>query len=465
MIAWNSRRFMENNYLLLVGIASLFVGIIGVFHTLAYQGMPIFKGYGTDLATQLWVSARYLQSFSLLIAPFFLHRRLRPRLTFAIYLGVFLILLLSIFAWDIFPTCFEEGEGLTSFKIISEYVISMIFLLAMAALIWQKDHFDRWVLYLLSASILFMVAAEFLFTLYMHPYGASNLVGHVFMIFSFYFLYRALIHTGLRNPYNLLFRNLKLSEGALRESEARYRLLSEHLEEKVEEKVNELKLAQRLASIGQMVSVVAHEVRNPLQNISMGIDALRKEVGDHRELAQILEEIDYGISSLTSIISELLEYSRPTQLNTTTWHIAEIIERALRALAEKFKGIEVHIDLEQDQMVVPLDAPKMIRVLVNLLSNSAEAMSGQGSIWITSRFSLHDGKSFLNLSIRDNGPGISPQDLDRIFEPFFTTKARGTGLGIPICQKIIEAHHGTIRFQSALQEGTTVEIVLPAVVN
>ncbi len=153
-IAWNSRRFLENNYLLFLGIAYLFVGVIDLVHTLAYKGMEVLPGYGANLPTQLWVAARFLEGVSLLLAPWFLNRRLNYAAVFAAYSLVFTLLLLSIFYWRIFPVCFVEGVGLTPFKKISEYLICVILAGAMAFL-WRNRHeFDPAVLRLIVWSII-----------------------------------------------------------------------------------------------------------------------------------------------------------------------------------------------------------------------------------------------------------------------------------------------------------------------
>ena len=126
ILAWNTRRIMDNNYLLFIGIAYLFIGALDLVHTLGYRGMGIFHGYTANLPTQLWVAARYMESLSLLIAPLFLARRLRADLVLIIYALVTALVLGSVFYWHIFPTCFVEGIGLTPFKKISEYIISII---------------------------------------------------------------------------------------------------------------------------------------------------------------------------------------------------------------------------------------------------------------------------------------------------------------------------------------------------
>jgi len=216
ILAWNSRRILDNNYLLFVGISFLFIGALDLVHTLAYRGMNVFQGYETNLPTQLWIAARYMESLSLLIAPVFLVRRLRANLVLMAYALATFLVLGSVFYWHIFPTCFVEGVGLTPFKKISEYVISIILIGAITVLFQKRKEFDESVFRLLVASIAVTIAAELAFTFYIHAYGFSNMVGHYFKIISFYLIYKAIIETGLVKPYSLLFRNLKQGEEALR---------------------------------------------------------------------------------------------------------------------------------------------------------------------------------------------------------------------------------------------------------
>jgi len=249
-VAWNSRQFLDNNYLLFIGIAYLFVGAFDLIHTLAYKGMGVLPGYGANLPTQLWIATRYIESLSLLIAPVFIGRKLRPSLVLTGYLLVTAVVLGTIFYWDIFPDCFIEGVGLTPFKKISEYLISVILAGSIALLVRKQKAFDRHVLQLLVASILLTIAAELAFTFYVSVYGISNLFGHFCKIISFYLIYKAVIETGLRKPYDLLFRDLKQSEEAQREAR-------DDLEVRVEERTAELgasesrlQVAQRIAQIG-----------------------------------------------------------------------------------------------------------------------------------------------------------------------------------------------------------------------
>jgi PAS domain S-box-containing protein len=246
MVAWNSRRFMQNDYLLFLGIAYLFVGGLDLIHLLAYEGMGVFRGYrGANLPTQLWISARYVQSVSLVAAPLFLKRRLRLNVIIPAYASLFFVLILSIFFLGVFPACFVEQTGLTTFKKVSEFVIIGILLVSLVLLLRQRDRFDPKVLRFISWSIGLTMISEFLFTLYAGPYEAVNMMGHFLKLISFYFIYKALIEIGLKEPYNLLFRDLKQREQELQaardeletrvrqrtaqlaESEERFRMMAE----------------------------------------------------------------------------------------------------------------------------------------------------------------------------------------------------------------------------------------------
>ena len=216
MIAWNSRRFLDNNYLLFIGIAYLFVSGLDLTHTLAYKGINIFQGNETNLSTQIWIATRYVQSLSLFIAPFFFGRKLKTNYVFLGYTVVTSFLLISIFYWDIFPVCFIEGVGLTPFKKISEYIISLILLGSIFLLLKNRSEFEIDVLQWVVRSIIMTIVSELSFTFYIDAYGLSNLIGHFFKILAFYFTYKAIIQTGLTKPYDLLFRNLKQSEERFR---------------------------------------------------------------------------------------------------------------------------------------------------------------------------------------------------------------------------------------------------------
>lgn len=212
MVCWHSRKYLDNNYIFFLGVAYLFVAGIDFIHTLSYKGMGAFHSENANIPTQLWIGARYLQSLSLLAGLFFLRKSLSSARLFCSYLLIVTLFLISVFYWRIFPDCFIQGVGLTPFKKISEYVISVILLITIVLLLKNRELFEPKVLRLLLISIVLTIGSELAFTFYVSVYGLSNLVGHFFKISAFYLIYRAIIETGLIRPYDLLFRNLKMSE-------------------------------------------------------------------------------------------------------------------------------------------------------------------------------------------------------------------------------------------------------------
>ena len=216
VIALNSRKFLENGYLLLLGIAYLFVGGIDILHTLAYKGMGIFQSDGSNLATQMWIAARYLESISLIIAPVFLKKKFRFELAFSLYFLYMLLIVCAIFVWKIFPVCYVEGKGLTPFKKISEYVIACILGGAVLTLVFKKDAFDERIFSYIVVSVILTIFSELMFTFYFSVYDMFNLIGHFFKILSFYFIYKAIIEKGIVQPFDLMYRNLKQSEMELK---------------------------------------------------------------------------------------------------------------------------------------------------------------------------------------------------------------------------------------------------------
>jgi len=214
VIAWNSRKNIDNSFFLVIGISFIFIGFIDLLHTLAYTGMGIFIGYGSNLPTQLWIAARYLQAFSFLYAALLVNKKVNPNNLVIIYTIITSILVFLIFN-RLFPDCYIEGSGLTPFKIISEYIIISILFLTIFIMYKFRKEFNKKIFIFMVLSIITTMIAELAFTFYVSTYGLSNLIGHIFKIIAFFLLYKAIIEIGLENPFNLLFRKLKRSETSL----------------------------------------------------------------------------------------------------------------------------------------------------------------------------------------------------------------------------------------------------------
>lgn len=213
-IIWNSRHLIDNNYFLFTGIAFLFFALLDSIHLLGNKNMGIFPEYG-NLGPTFYIASRYVLSISLLIAPLFINRKLSTNLMFAIYSLVTLLILLSIFYWRIFPACIVDGVGLTTFKIISDYIICLILMGAIGMLLLNRQSFDSRVLWIIVSSIILFIATGLTFTLYTDPFGITNMVGHLFQVASFYLVYFAFIETSLTKPQEILFRTLKQNEEKL----------------------------------------------------------------------------------------------------------------------------------------------------------------------------------------------------------------------------------------------------------
>lgn len=217
MFAWNTRENIHNSSLTLLGAAYLTIGALDLLHTFSYKGMGVFQSYGANTATQLWIAARYIEGITLAVAPVVAARKFTMDKALIVYLSLFGLVLATVFFRPVFPTCFVEGVGLTPFKKISEYIIAVILVAALVALKRHRQYYDAAVFKLLAASIAFTIVSEMMSTFYISVYGVSNLMGHVFKLVSFWLIYKAIIETGLRQPFSVLFRELANSERRFRD--------------------------------------------------------------------------------------------------------------------------------------------------------------------------------------------------------------------------------------------------------
>jgi PAS domain-containing protein len=219
-LAWNGRRFLESHYILLIGISALFVGVIDLFHALAYKGAGIMSSGGANHATQFWVAARGVQSLSFLVGLLFLRRKLNHRIAVAAYAAVVIPLIAAIVRGGIFPDCFVEGSGLTRFKVFSEYGIAVALMVSAALLYRGRSAVDRIVFTHLLGALALTIFSELAFSGYENVFGVTNTIGHLLRFAAFCLLCRALVVTGMVRPADLLFRNLVRSEEALRKANA-----------------------------------------------------------------------------------------------------------------------------------------------------------------------------------------------------------------------------------------------------
>ncbi len=229
MVVWNARHLVDDGYMRFIGFAFPFIGIVDLVHMLSFKELAgvVFPGFGADLTVQLWVGARALQAVTFLLAPLMVRRRVRPMAVLPFYFAATVALLLTVFVWRVFPVCFVPDAGMTAFKKIAEYAISGVLLLGLALLLHRRREFDARVLRFLAVAIAATVASEFVFTLYVGLSDPANMLGHLLKLVAFYMMYKACVESALVRPYNVLFRELTLSEDALRANAVRFHKLIE----------------------------------------------------------------------------------------------------------------------------------------------------------------------------------------------------------------------------------------------
>ena len=235
---------------------------------------------------------------------------------------------------------------------------------------------------------------------------------------------------------------------------------------RMEEMGKRLQQAEKLSALGQLAAGVAHEIRNPLNAISMASQRIRREYAPTEEekksgFQNITGIIRDEIKRLNRIVEEFVIFSRSRRLEFTSESITTVLERMASLIREEadLKGIAIRTEWEgNDPLVIPMDVDKLRQAFYNLLKNAMEAITGQGRIDISAR---RNGAGMVSIRISDTGCGLTAGEIDHIFDPEYTTKEKGLGLGLALAHEIIRGHGGEIRVESAVGVGTTFDVLLP----
>jgi len=223
----------------------------------------------------------------------------------------------------------------------------------------------------------------------------------------------------------------------------------------------ELIKANKLSALGELASSIAHEIKNPL----ISIQGFARRIGtteDRDKLEKYAKFIEQEADRLTQVLTKLLGFSRMDEPKKDFLNMNDIVDDTVLFMEHhltRFKNVEIAVEKEPDLPLVQVDRIHVQQTVVNILMNAAQAMPGGGKILIkTGR-----GDQYVFISITDTGVGIKEKDLEKIFEPFFTTKEKeqGTGLGLSLCKRLIEANAGKIEVESKVGEGTTFTIMIP----
>lgn len=221
----------------------------------------------------------------------------------------------------------------------------------------------------------------------------------------------------------------------------------------------------RLASMGEMVGRIAHEIRNPLGSVELFASMLRQDLVQDPVLCSYTEHISLAVQAMDRLLSNLLTYTRPAKPKLA-WHatdglVGESLTLAAHALNRS--RVTMVVELEEAPPNLWCDGMQMRQVLVNLILNAVEAMpdGGRMTITVSERRRTVQDQPVVQVSVRDTGAGIDPAHLSRLFDPFFTTREDGTGLGLAIVHALVEGHEGRVEVRSEPKQGTVFTVVLP----
>jgi signal transduction histidine kinase len=226
-----------------------------------------------------------------------------------------------------------------------------------------------------------------------------------------------------------------------------------------------LEKAERLSALGQLAAGVAHEIRNPLNAISMASQRLKRDFTPDdeekgREFQLLSGVIRDEIRRLNGIIEEFLSFSKTRRLELRNYPVTEVLQKIINLIREEAgsRGITIKTEGFEPPVIFPMDMDKLQQALLNFFKNAMESITGAGEITIAVK---RMDKGHVVISIADTGCGISPEEMEQIFNPEYTTKEKGLGLGLALAHEIIRGHGGEIRIFSTPQVGTTFEIMLP----
>jgi PAS domain S-box-containing protein len=242
----------------------------------------------------------------------------------------------------------------------------------------------------------------------------------------------------------------------------------------VEQMEERERLRDRLAAVGEMAAVMAHEIKNPLAGIEVLAGLLRRKVPDNPEAQGLVKDIISEAKMANAIVQEVLAFVRPVRLQVDRTSVAEAISSAVSLADGKVERGSILVDasVPADLPLVGADQHQLTQVFCNLLINAFEALEGRGCVTISARIAAtaaegallpdgHQAVPTVVVDVADDGPGMAPDVAEKIFNPFFTTKAQGSGLGLAIVRKIVDAHEGRIDMTTADGRGTRFRVTLP----
>jgi signal transduction histidine kinase len=257
--------------------------------------------------------------------------------------------------------------------------------------------------------------------------------------------------------YGAVTKELELRSKELRTRTRELRRSYEELRAAQEELVKK----EQLAVVGELAAVIAHEVRNPLAIIANAVAGLRKQAISREDHETLLGILDEETSRLNRLVTDLLRYARPVNIQRSHFSLADLLDRTLGLANTDRKAIKAELRVECHEGRIWGDSNLLRQVFDNLVDNAVQAMGTGGTLTVRVRAAAEEGIDGLAVDIVDTGEGMDTQVRSRARDPFFTTRPSGTGLGLAIVDRIVDAHGGHFAIDSRAGEGTTVTVFLP----
>jgi signal transduction histidine kinase len=255
------------------------------------------------------------------------------------------------------------------------------------------------------------------------------------------------------SAYNEVTEQLRLSHEGL---ERQVRKLREELADKSAR----LARSERLAALGQMAAGLAHEIRNPLGGIQLFASLLEKDLGHLPEQQALAQKISRGVCALDGLVNDILDFAGEIRLQLSQVNLVELAAQSLELLAPVAREYQARVATDLPERIpVVADANQLRSALMNLLRNAFEASGVAGEISVSAGREAATNTACLRIT--DSGQGVPPEHMDKIFNPFFTTKETGTGLGLSMVHRIVDAHGGRIKVENLPGGGACFQIELP----
>ncbi|MFP4365070.1 MAG: MASE3 domain-containing protein [Spirochaetia bacterium] len=408
IITWNARKYIENGFIIITGIAYLFVGIFDVFHMLTYKDMNIFHGITANMPTQLWIIARYIESISIFAAALFIGKKVSPCKVLFVFLFASVLVALSLTLVPIFPDCYIEGQGLTLFKVASEYLISLLLVGAVLIIASQNYFSDKVITRYIIISILLTIAGELFFTFYVSVFGISNVLGHGFKIASFYYLYRAVVVSGIRRPQAMLYTKLQ-----------------EALEEKE-----------------MLLSEIHHRVKNNLNMVTSLISIQSQEVEDQKT-QEMFQDLISRVDAIAAI-HQIIYTKKVFGCVDISSYARQLVGQIVDSMAEQDVRVDFHLE---EASCLQKEAVNFGIILSELVTNALKYGFRGAEQPVLTVYLYQDEQGMLKCSVENNGEPIDTSII-----------TASKSLGFTLVKNLAENMQGSVEITG--DKGTTVTFSL-----